>query len=169
MTNLEEAIYMTMLEITDIRPAACELSQTGRQEYYRELINNLQMLTKTEAGKQMIRIQEMMAYRNDIKRLASERNDGDNLMRCTEELSELIQAISKINRCFEEEASEEEWGQAINHMRDEIADVMISIDLLKYMFTITDKDMDVSIREKMYRCMQRLNAERYQNAGKTDD
>jgi len=117
----------------------------------------------------MIRIQEMMAYRNDIKRLASERNDGDNLMRCTEELSELIQAISKINRCFEEEASEEEWGQAINHMRDEIADVMISIDLLKYMFTITDKDMDVSIREKMYRCMQRLNAERYQNAGKTDD
>ena len=54
-------------------------------------------------------------------------------------------------------------------MRDEIADVMISIDLLKYMFTITDKDMDVSIRKKMYHCMQRLNAERYQNAGKTDD
>lgn len=65
---------------------------------------------------------------------------------CMEECAELIQAISKAKR-----------GK-INqdNMIEEIADVLICIEMLKQMYSISDSEIDALIKKKQKREVERM-------------
>lgn len=62
-----------------------------------------------------------------------------------EECAELIQAINKVHR---------KKKGAINHLTEEIADVLIMIEQLKIMYNITDDDIQHWID---YKCERQIN------------
>lgn len=65
---------------------------------------------------------------------------------CMEECAELIQAISKTKR-----------GKLnTDNLKEEIADVLICIEMLKQMYHISDVDIDMWIRKKQSREQERM-------------
>lgn len=69
-----------------------------------------------------------------------------------EECSELIQAISKFLRADKPK----DMLIARNHIREEIADVMIMIDQLRLMHSIGDKEMEQEVEYKVMRLKKRV-------------
>ncbi len=69
-----------------------------------------------------------------------------------EECSELIQAISKFLRA----TKAKDMLIARNHIREEIADVMIVIDQLRLMHAIGDKEMEQEVEYKVARLNERI-------------
>ena len=65
---------------------------------------------------------------------------------CMEECAELIQAISKAKR----------GNPNKENLKEEIADVLICIEMLKQMYHISDKDIDMWIRKKQAREVERM-------------
>lgn len=70
----------------------------------------------------------------------------------TEELAELIQAISKIKRAN----NEKQYFTAKEHLIEEIADVIVCIDQIKTMFFITDAQITEMANFKIHRQMKRI-------------
>ena len=68
-------------------------------------------------------------------------------MVCMEELSELTQAISKEIRGKDNRSN----------LVEEMADVLICIEILKQVFEITDEDIDSWIKYKQERNLFRMN------------
>ena len=66
---------------------------------------------------------------------------------CMEELTELIQAISKEKRGKSDK----------NHLAEEMADVLICIEILKQAYQISDYDIDNWIEKKQTRIYERMN------------
>ena len=66
---------------------------------------------------------------------------------CMEELAELIQAISKEKRGKSDK----------NHLAEEMADVLICIEILKQAYQISDHDIDNWIEKKQTRIYERMN------------
>ena len=64
---------------------------------------------------------------------------------CMEECAELIQAISKMKR----------GNTNTFNLQEEIADVLICIEMLKQMYHISDKNIDMWIRKKQAREVER--------------
>lgn len=73
--------------------------------------------------------------------------NGIQLVVCMEELSELTQAISK-------EIRGKDGG---NNLVEEMADVIICLEILKQVFEITDEDVDSWIKYKQERNLFRMN------------
>lgn len=73
--------------------------------------------------------------------------NGIQLVVCMEELSELTQAISKEIRGKDNR----------NNLVEEMADVLIGIEILKQVFEITDEDIDSWIKYKQERNLFRIN------------
>lgn len=73
--------------------------------------------------------------------------NGLQLIICMEELSELTQAISKEMRGK---------GNRINTI-EEVADVLICIEIIKQVFGITNKDINAWIEYKQNRSLQRMS------------
>ena len=69
-----------------------------------------------------------------------------------EECGELIQAISKFLRA----TKAKDMLIARNHIREEIADVMIVIDQLRLMHAIGDKEMEQEVEYKVARLNERI-------------
>ena len=69
-----------------------------------------------------------------------------------EECGELIQAISKFLRSYQPK----EMLTARNHIREEIADVLIMIEQLKLMHSITEKELEQEIEYKVTRLKERM-------------
>ena len=105
---------------------------------------------------------ELQEYRKDSKQFNSNLNldntdvivesvltYGDQIMStiCMEECAELIQAISKSIRGKENKES----------ITEEIADVLICIEALKYMHGIEDADIAVWVKRKQDREVERLH------------
>ena len=68
---------------------------------------------------------------------------------CMEECAELIQAISKQKR-----------GKGLEiHLCEEIADVLICIEILKQVYTIHDFDLEMMIRAKQDRILKRIRGD----------
>ena len=65
---------------------------------------------------------------------------------CMEECAELIQAISKAKRGKIEK----------NNMEEEIADVLICIEMLKLMYSLSDSNIDKWILKKQQRELERM-------------
>lgn len=73
--------------------------------------------------------------------------NGLQLVVCMEELSELSQAISKEIRGRGDR----------NNLVEEMADVLICLEILKQVFEITDEDIDSWIKYKQERNLFRMN------------
>ena len=73
--------------------------------------------------------------------------NGIQLVVCMEELSELTQAISKEIRGKDDRSN----------LVEEMADVLICIEILKQVFEITDEDIDSWIKYKQERNLFRMN------------
>lgn len=70
---------------------------------------------------------------------------------CMEECSELIQAISKMIR-RNDEISEEDY----DHLEEEVADVLICIEMLKQIYNIPDLNIEEWIDRKQKRIINRM-------------
>lgn len=81
-----------------------------------------------------------------IKRSNRIWNADDQLFVCVEELSELIQAISKMRR-----------GRGIENLIEEIADVYIMLENLKDQFSISEYDVGKSIQYKIERLEEKMD------------
>lgn len=73
--------------------------------------------------------------------------NGIQLVVCMEELSELTQAISKEMRGKDNR----------RNLVEEMADVIICLEILKQVFEITDEDIDSWIKYKQERNLFRMN------------
>lgn len=73
--------------------------------------------------------------------------NGIQLVVCMEELSELTQVISKEIRGEDDR----------NNLVEEMADVIICLEILKQVFEITDEDIDSWIKYKQERNLFRMN------------
>ena len=65
---------------------------------------------------------------------------------CMEELAELIQAISKEKRGKSDK----------NHLSEEMADVLICIEILKQVYSVTDAELQEWIDKKQGRIDERM-------------
>ncbi len=70
---------------------------------------------------------------------------------CMEECAELIQAISKMIR-RNDELSEEDY----DHLEEEVADVLICIEMLKQIYSIQDLNIKEWIERKQKRMINRM-------------
>lgn len=73
-------------------------------------------------------------------------NVDDQLFVCVEELSELIQAISKMRR-----------GRGVENLIEEIADVYIMLENLKDQYSISEYDVGKSIQYKIERLEEKMD------------
>lgn len=70
---------------------------------------------------------------------------------CMEECAELIQAISKMIR-RNDELSEEDY----DHLEEEVADVLICVEMLKQIYSIQDLNIKEWIERKQKRMTNRM-------------
>ena len=70
---------------------------------------------------------------------------------CMEECAELIQAVSKMIR-GSDELSDDDYG----HLAEEIADVLICIEMLKQIYNIPDCSIENWIERKQERTLRRM-------------
>ena len=70
---------------------------------------------------------------------------------CMEECAELIQAISKMIR-RNDELSEEDY----DHLEEEVADVLICVEMLKQIYSIQDLNINEWIERKQKRMTNRI-------------
>lgn len=70
---------------------------------------------------------------------------------CMEECAELIQAISKLKRGYDEIPAD-----GLKHLIEEIADVLICIEILKQIYNIPDHSIEDWIEWKQKRILKRM-------------
>lgn len=76
--------------------------------------------------------------------------DKQSLKAC-EEMDELIQVISKLRCSYSR--------NEVEHLKEEIADVMVVLEQMKIWYGITDSDINEIIEQKTIRTMKRVDAE----------
>ena len=94
-----------------------------------------------------------MIDRNDIKRLIDAHGVEETLDICFEECGELVQAISKVKRACR---SENRLVEAQAGLLEEMADVLICMEMLGEMFAISQSNIDAVVGIKMVRNMKRI-------------
>lgn len=104
----------------------------------------------------MIRAQNYALYRKDIKRLVEAKPRTVSEAICAEEPAEMIQALCKIVRYRAGDAAVGTWDDVRKNLIEEIADTLISIDILKILYDISDEAVDEVLLSKNSRNMQRL-------------
>lgn len=70
---------------------------------------------------------------------------------CMEECAELIQAVSKLKREYDDIPAD-----GLNHLSEEIADVLICIEMLKQIYNIPDYSIGNWIERKQKRMINRM-------------
>lgn len=93
-----------------------------------------------------------MINKNEIKTVASAYTKEMNLLVAMEECAELIQAISKTRRKPENNAIR-------NNLIEEISDVLICIEIIKFNLCIEDYEVDKMVKQKMKRNIERIDKE----------
>lgn len=90
-----------------------------------------------------------------IDLLVSTRREDETRTMCMEECAELVQAISKVMRA----KTDAEKNQARTNLLAEIADVLISIDLLQVTEEIGSDEIMTAVDEKMVRNLARIGGD----------
>ena len=91
-------------------------------------------------------------YMNDIKILIDAHGVEETLTICEEEASELIKALTKYKRARSHSEQMRRKGEAM----EEMADVIICIDMLMTLFGITERELEKEIKKKMERNLKRI-------------
>ena len=96
-----------------------------------------------------------MAMKNSqIKALIEKNGRQSEILVCTEELSELIQAISK---CERNRLGDDYSKNDLDNLYEEIADVQITIKLLKQLFRLDPNRIQAWQRRKEQRTIKRYD------------
>ena len=92
-----------------------------------------------------------MINREDIKKLIEAHGEEETLDICFEECGELIQAISKMKRL-------KRAGKSLNYINllSEMADVLISVEMLKEVAGLSSNQVEKAVDVKMKRNMERI-------------
>lgn len=90
--------------------------------------------------------------KSQIKALIEKNGRQSELLVCTEELSELIQAISK---CERNRLGDDYSKNDLDNLYEEIADVQIVIKLLKQLFRLDPNRIQAWQRKKEQRTVKR--------------
>lgn len=101
----------------------------------------------------MIPLTPHLLHKQNIRELLHANTAENNNAICMEECAELIQAISKMQRYG---LDSDEGVKAMMNLIEEMADVIICIDLLKEMYYIGDTTLDAMIDAKMARNLRRI-------------
>ena len=92
---------------------------------------------------------------NKIEILVRAHGESETRTMCMEECAELVQAISKVMRA----KTDTEKNQARTNLLMEIADVLISIDLLQVTEEIGSDEIMTAVDEKMVRNLARIGGD----------
>ena len=111
----------------------------------------------------MIKVQNYDLYRRDIRELVESKPREVSEAICAEEPAEMIQALCKIIRYRAGDVTVGTWDDVRQSLIEEMADTLISIDILKILYDISDAAVDEMLVSKNTRNMQRL---RDANAGR---
>lgn len=98
-----------------------------------------------------------MRFHADIVRAVDYYGKHAQQIKCIEELAELIQAISKHSLNQDPEA--ENRRAMVELIKDEIADVYIMLEQMKYILDIPPGDLDRHVTFKLTRLKKRIDAE----------
>lgn len=81
---------------------------------------------------------------------------------CQEECAELIQAISKVRRfgIIRNEHDIMNWMRLSDDLLEEMADVIVCINQIQFIFSITDGQLEDKINEKIERQTRRMLTEK---------
>lgn len=92
---------------------------------------------------------ELDVNKTDIKKLTNWHDKEYTVNKIYEELAELIIAHSKAQLC--------EVGD-LENLREEMADVYITLEMLKVIYNIEDREVNYWIDKKMQRNLDRIKA-----------
>ena len=94
-------------------------------------------------------------WHDKIELLVRAHGESETRTMCMEECAELVQAISKVMRA----KTDAEKNQARTNLLAEIADVLISIDLLQVTEEIGSDEIMTAVDEKMVRNLARIGGD----------
>jgi NTP pyrophosphatase (non-canonical NTP hydrolase) len=104
----------------------------------------------------MIRMQNDTTYRQDIKRIVEAKPREVSEAICAEEPAELIQALNKAIRYRLGDVTVGSWEHIRESLLEEMADTLISVDILKILYEVSDGELDGELQKKMHRNIQRI-------------
>lgn len=81
----------------------------------------------------------------------------DQCVQCIEECAELQQALSKLYRFYGNNRPANEFGDISNNIQEEVADIMVAIDVLKHSGVINMTEVYQIANTKIKRWYNRLN------------
>ncbi|MBR0365772.1 MAG: hypothetical protein IJH94_03105 [Clostridia bacterium] len=91
----------------------------------------------------------------NIIRIAEHYGWDAQAVQTMEECAELIQALSKSARAN----TADDIADAAEHIKEEIADLEIMVEQIKYMLNMSDADIDEIKEQKIARQIERINRE----------
>ena len=99
-----------------------------------------------------------------IKKIAENNGFDEASRQLMEEVGELIVALNKYYRNEKENLKAEvvDWEKVADleiNIAEEIADVTIMLEQMKYLLQISDPDIDQIIEQKLNRQLERINKE----------
>lgn len=91
-------------------------------------------------------------YMRNIKTLIDAHGVEETLTICEEEASELIKALTKYRRA----RSHSEQMRRKDEALEEMADVVICVDMLMTVFGVTERELEKEVKKKMGRNLKRI-------------
>lgn len=93
-------------------------------------------------------------FSNDIINISRDHSTEHNLVCLSEECAEVIQACTKLLR-KRVETPENNMNERIDNLIEEIADILINIDIIMWDFEINNFDVEKIIQQKIERYKER--------------
>ena len=93
-----------------------------------------------------------------IKKIAATYGYDAQSRQLIEEMAELIVAINKLHRLGKNWNNQDNvWCERMKNITEEIADVTIMIEQMKYLLQISETDIEQIIEHKLNRQLERIN------------
>ncbi|MBQ2396774.1 MAG: hypothetical protein II304_07080 [Bacteroidales bacterium] len=82
----------------------------------------------------------------------------DQSRQCIEEMAELTVAINKLHRLGKNWTNQDSiWCERMRNISEEIADVYIMLEQMKYLLNIYEDDIETIINRKILRQLERIS------------
>ena len=91
-----------------------------------------------------------------IKKIADKYGYDAQSRQCIEEMAELTVALNKYHRITNDVHYAYEHRKCIENIKEEIADVMIMLEQMKYLLNIYEDDIETIINRKIQRQLERI-------------
>lgn len=93
-----------------------------------------------------------------IKKIADTYGYDAQSRQLIEEMAELMVAINKLHKLGKNWTNQDSvWCERMKNIAEEIADVTIMLEQIKYLLQISETDIDQIIEQKLNRQLERIN------------